>query len=108
MRTLAVLSSAALAASIIGVTATPALAIDNVRCSDGAGYTEIHNEKRHCFANAGWQTVYIANVHHVKAGNNRIMISWYTTSGASGGGTMEKWQEQDFSPRVIIKRITIL
>ncbi|MDF5753852.1 beta/gamma crystallin domain-containing protein [Spongiactinospora sp. TRM90649] len=97
----------AAAIGTVGPAASPAYAIDKVTCRNGAGYTEIHNETVHCFANAGHLTVYISDVHKINSGNNRVFVSWYRLDGGSGGETVEKWQTRHYSPRVIVKRIQI-
>ncbi|WP_049557963.1 beta/gamma crystallin domain-containing protein [Nonomuraea sp. SBT364] len=96
------------AIGLIGFTATPALAIDNVRCSDGAGYTEIHNEKRHCFANAGYTGLYITNVYQVSAGNNNITFWYRLNSNTLTYAQLNKGSApKRFSPRVTVEALQI-
>lgn len=108
MRKGTVALAAAAALGFMGLTATPALAIDNVTCRDGAGYTEIHNEKRHCFANAGRADVYITNVYKINAGNNNITIWYRDVYGNWGDRQINKWGSWDnILPRITVEDIQI-
>ncbi|MBB6349869.1 hypothetical protein FHU36_006414 [Nonomuraea muscovyensis] len=106
----ATLAAAAFALGFTGLTATPALAIDNVVCRDGAGFTEIHNEKRHCFANAGSADVYIADVYKINAGNNNITIIYgeYPNQNHNFKSIqINKWGEETFNPRIFVQDVII-
>ncbi|MEW9552559.1 beta/gamma crystallin domain-containing protein [Nonomuraea sp. NPDC050783] len=106
----AILASTAAAAAFgfMGLTATPAQAIDNVTCRDGAGYTEIFNEKRHCFANAGRADVWITNVYEIRANNNNITI-WYRygTGGIAQTQLNKNQNWTNINPRITVEDIQI-
>ncbi|WP_049557960.1 beta/gamma crystallin domain-containing protein [Nonomuraea sp. SBT364] len=108
MRKLSALITAAVAAGFIGVTATPAHAILNVRCIDGNGYTEIHNEKRHCFAYAGRMDVYITNVYKIASGNNNITVYVRHPSGSIQPYEMNKGEVVQWSSvRITVEDVEI-
>ena len=98
----------AAALGFMGLTATPALAIDNVVCKDGAGFTEIINEKRHCFANAGKADVFITNVSDIHAGNNNITIWFRDVYGNWGDRHVNRGRSwADIRPRITVEDIQI-
>ncbi|MEU8580264.1 beta/gamma crystallin domain-containing protein [Streptomyces abikoensis] len=88
------------AASVTAQSASGS-AFGPVRCSDN-NYVVVRNEMRHCFADAGSYGVYITNVYAIDAGNNNI-----TVSTSSGNYEINKFQSQNFSPRVTVIGITI-
>ncbi|MBB6554825.1 beta/gamma crystallin domain-containing protein [Nonomuraea rubra] len=96
MRKLPAILSAVAAAAMVGLAAPPAYAIDKVTCRDGAGYLEIYNETRHCFANAGRTNVYITNVNMIAAGNNNVTIYYRVNSNTTSSAQMNKWAVVDW------------
>lgn len=120
MRTKSLLAAGLFAASALATVAAPAQAapsssatapievmIDPVGCRDDRGYLMIHNQGRHCFANAGKIDVFITDVYKIDSGNNLITIDARDWRGSPIAFQMNKYQTREFNPRIVVEDITI-
>jgi hypothetical protein len=87
--------------SPIGIQANP------VRCADDKGYVMVHNQGRHCFANAGRIDVFITDVYKIDAGNNLITVDYRDWVGNPGATQINKYSTKTFDPRIVVEDITI-
>ncbi|WP_442946005.1 beta/gamma crystallin domain-containing protein [Nonomuraea sp. LPB2021202275-12-8] len=107
-----VLFATAISCGIVGVTATPAAAINKVDCTSSA-FVKIWNQTgsertHHCFANAGAIDVYITRVYGIWSGAQVINITYTDASGGRGEITIPRWSHREYvGNEITINRITI-
>jgi hypothetical protein len=113
MRTKNLLAAALFTAGAFAGIAGPAAAdpvgiqTNPVRCADDKGYLMIHNQGRHCFANAGKLDVFITDVYKIDAGNNLVTIDYRDWAGVPRATQINKFETKGFDPRIVVEDITI-
>jgi hypothetical protein len=107
------LSATVMAVGMIGMTATPAAAIEVKPCDETSNYLAIHNERKECFAYAGTMDVHITDVYKIDTGNNLISIwcnsvCWWENGNPVRGFQLNKFETKTFNPRLSIDKIRIV